>query len=768
MTSSKARSARIVAMTQERSNVVHSVRQMVLPLVGIYLLCSVVALPATHFVSPHGEHMAPFTSWRDAATNIQAAVDVAEPGGYVLVTNGVYQLDEQVVVSNGICMSAFPSVGKTVLDAQHQDRCLYVVGNNTRVIGFTLINGHADLGGGALCADSARLVSCIVSNCAVDGCSALGGGVYCKTEAVVSNCIVVANSASSCAGGIAGGVACYGGLVVDCTIRGNSTTPSGAGGGVLCWRGGVLRDSIVEYNSAELGAGILNWETGKIENCTISMNEALGSAAGSGAGVVCAADSEMSGCVVVSNRAALRGGGVLLFRSQLTDCTFLGNSAQEGAGIYVYGTEDFLPFDFGAYTSAVSCVSNLVIAENMASGNGGGVFCEGETVRNCTITSNSADHGGGAYCNTGALVENCVIEHNKAVSRAGGVFCEGGTVRNCTIAGNSAYQYGGVQVAYNAMVQGCMIRDNAAVVAAGGGVTSTGGIANCTVTANSAKSEVGGLLVLAGGVINSIVYSNNAAAYPNWSNEGEYINCCSIPLMPGIGNITNDPQLTPSYRLKSMSPCIDAGVSYFSPTTDIDGEARWDHPAHSNIVSIVDIGADEFVDTDADDMADHWECETFGSPTNSNGSADSDNDELPDLGEYENSTNPNNPDTDADQMSDGWEVDNDLDPLADDAGQDPDADTMNNGGEYVADTDPHDPESILSVINVATELGGIRLDWKGGRRARQYLECCPDLTSTTDQWTAILAVPPPTPLTNAIIDLGATNRTLFYRIRAER
>jgi len=31
-----------------------------------------------------------------------------------------------------------------------------------------------------------------------------------------------------------------------------------------------------------------------------------------------------------------------------------------------------------------------------------------------------------------------------------------------------------------------------------------------------------------------------------------------------------------------------------------------------------------------------------------------------------------------------------------------------------------------------------------------------------------MAVPPPTPLINAIVDLGATNQTLFYRIRAEQ
>jgi len=84
------------------------------------------------------------------------------------------------------------------------------------------------------------------------------------------------------------------------------------------------------------------------------------------------------------------------------------------------------------------------------------------------------------------------------------------------------------------------------------------------------------------------------------------------------------------------------------------------------------------------------------------------------------------------------------------------------------DADPHDSGSVLSVLSVAAELGGLRIDWKGGRDARQFLECCSDPTAATSLWSAILAVPSPTPRTNAIIDLGATNRVLFYRIRAVR
>jgi hypothetical protein len=119
-------------------------------------------------------------------------------------------------------------------------------------------------------------------------------------------------------------------------------------------------------------------------------------------------------------------------------------------------------------------------------------------------------------------------------------------------------------------------------------------------------------------------------------------------------------------------------------------------------------------------------------------------------------------------MPDGWEVNFSLNPLTNDAAADADGDRARNAGEYAADTDPTNSLSFLGFLKIALEAGGTRLDWKGGREAWQFLEIREDLRSVTEPWTAILGLPPPTPLTNAVIDLGATNRMRLYRIRAER
>jgi len=105
----------------------------------------------------------------------------------------------------------------------------------------------------------------------------------------------------------------------------------------------------------------------------------------------------------------------------------------------------------------------------------------------------------------------------------------------------------------------------------------------------------------------------------------------------------------------------------------------------------------EFVpDSDEDGMYDKWEIDYFGNLSH-DGTADGDNDDLTDLQEYQNGTDPANPDTDGDNLPDGWEIENGLSPAdatGDNGGDgDYDSDGWSNYEEYTIGTDPDDDTS---------------------------------------------------------------------------
>jgi parallel beta-helix repeat protein len=101
----------------------------------------------------------------------------------------------------------------------------------------------------------------------------------------------------------------------------------------------------------------------------------------------------------------------------------------------------------------------------------------------------------------------------------------------------------------------------------------------------------------------------------------------------------DDPALTADRaHVQASSPCLEAGDpdDDYTGQTDIDGEPRV-------VNEQVDIGADEFRDTDEDGLPDWWEQLYFGSPTASDPLADEDEDGVPNLEEYGLFRNPFRP-----------------------------------------------------------------------------------------------------------------------------
>ena len=155
----------------------------------------------------------PYTNWAGAATNIQAAIDLATAGDLVVVTNGTYNtggravygsatnrvvVDKAITVQSVNGAAATSIVGSNNPAASRLVRCVYLT-NGASLVGFTLMNGSAQFsgnvtneqsGGGVWCESS----SAIISNCTIVGgyANQYGGGAY---QGTLNNCVVSNNQA---------------------------------------------------------------------------------------------------------------------------------------------------------------------------------------------------------------------------------------------------------------------------------------------------------------------------------------------------------------------------------------------------------------------------------------------------------------------------------------------------------------------------------------------------------------------------------------------
>lgn len=119
-------------------------------------------------------------------------------------------------------------------------------------------------------------------------------------------------------------------------------------------------------------------------------------------------------------------------------------------------------------------------------------------------------------------------------------------------------------------------------------------------------------------------------------------------------------------------------------------------------------------------------------------------------------------DSDSDGMPNAWE--NGYAPLNAynryDAEADSDDDGVINLYEWYADTDPTDPGSVLRILSVDPEQGGVVLRWTGGKKVTQYLELS---TNLVDWWKAYTNAPP-TSVTGTLEHIS-DQPVWFYRIK---
>ncbi|MBU1693756.1 MAG: hypothetical protein KKC51_07300, partial [Verrucomicrobia bacterium] len=180
-----------------------------------------------HYVALEGGHLWPFTNWFTAATNIQDAVNTADEGDMVLVTNGIYYLPQTVEIERGMTVQGLNGWSNTVVDGQQTGSCFSLEVSNIVVDGFTITNGYSEYGGGIMAWSPAAVQNCLITGNRADE---VGGGMAVVAPLTIAHCQIIGNEVMDYLGQ-GGGVAAYGEILMeDCVVQGNTAT-NGSGGG---------------------------------------------------------------------------------------------------------------------------------------------------------------------------------------------------------------------------------------------------------------------------------------------------------------------------------------------------------------------------------------------------------------------------------------------------------------------------------------------------------------------------------------------------------
>ncbi len=577
--------------------------------------------------------------------NIQDAVNtvpLASDGYIIQVAPGTYA---ENINFNG---KSFTLTSENPADPGVVNATIISGGDSGRVITFS--NGELN---------SAILTGFTITN----GSDVTGAGIYCynASSPIISNCNVSGNTATDSGGGIYIGAGSSP-AITDCTFALN-TADRGGGMYIINSSNPAISDSDIVDNSNGGGIYIEN-SSPVFDTCLIQRNRNQLGSGGGGIEIINSDNLSFTSCTISENDTAKEGGGVFCIQSspQFTACVFNNNKANDP----IFGTGGGMC----AINNSQPAITDCIFKNNESIADGGGLAFDQSSslIINCEIRGNTAGKTGGAIISrsSATTLKNCRIFNNSSLLSGGAISSylnDDLTLNNCVISSNSTTINGGAIYTHS----NCNIK-----------------VYNSTLTANIAGAEGGGIWIDGTEsdntvtLSNSIFWNNDAATHDEisiFNNTDPDITYCLINggkvnfTLDTLTNISGntDPLLLnvagQDFRLTADSPCIDAGTDTNAPATDFDNEVRVDNPNFLNTDnSIVDIGSDEYVDTDADNIPDFWEF-AYGLNANiSDVNIDTDGDGLFNIDEFMLQTDPLNLDTDGDNISDAWEDGNNLNP----------------------------------------------------------------------------------------------------------
>jgi len=474
------------------------------------------------------------SSWQNAYTDLQSALEAAVSGDEIWVAKGTYSpgllttsaftLKSGVAIYGGFAGTEstlatrdeglIHTTNSTILDGSKGARNFHVIYNILAVTNGTIVDGFTISGGGALSPAASA--------------NGYGGGIYSNLGSpVFNNLRVTGNNAL-----YGGGAFFNGGNVVITNSRFFANTTSGANGrgaGVFNNTGAILTLTKVTFDgnrvnagSGTYGGGLMNYGTATIDGSVFTNNIVEGT------GYV------QGGAIYSANGSVLK----------ITKSTFTGNTALSGGAIYLAaGSGDF---------------ADLTFKENIARGSAGAIYSVGTLIldRSFFIANESALHAGALFSGgANARLDNVVFSRNKMLGTGayfgGAVYMNAtGTITNATFSNNSVAK---------------TVASGGALYRGAGTTTVNNSIFWGNTRAGNVSDQVAGIVT-----INKSIVQDGFAAGTNI----------------GIGDPLFVNADLDNLRIRGGSPAIDAGDDTKTTTTiDILGNVRK--------YNVVDMGAYE-------------------------------------------------------------------------------------------------------------------------------------------------------------------------------
>lgn len=560
---------------------------------------------AVHYVDKNSVNpQSPYESWATAATDIQAAIDVAVSGTTVLVSDGTYNPVSEVTITNAITIKSVNGAGATVIDGGGTHRCFNLADVSSTIFGFKIINGQTTtIGGGIYAAGKAPQVfnSIISSNSAIGD----GGGMY---NGMAYNCVFTDNSADS-GGGMSQGA------VNNCTLVNNSASSNGGG---LDY--GVATNSILWFNTAS-GYGDDMYYASLVNSCSPDANGGYVGNITNTPLFVDIANGDLhlqpdSPCINAGDNSCVSGNTDLDGITRIVDGTVDMGAFESVTSHYVYvnGTNPVPPFAtfFTAATNIQDAVDVAVPGDIVVIGNGtyylseeimitnpiavhgyngsdvtfidggGNVRCFNLGTNACVISDvtiqngYNGGNGGGIYCiNNAPLVSGCVVLNNTTAQQGGGMY--NGVADNCAFISNTAKNGGGFS---GGIVSNTLFRGNSA--SRGGGGIYYGTADKCIFIGNISSGNGGGMQ---GSTVNSCVFTKNKADESGGATYLGSVNNCTVTQNSTIDLGGGSFEGAVNNSIVWYNSAGNAGDDLFSGTANYTCSPDVEHAVNGNITN---------------------------------------------------------------------------------------------------------------------------------------------------------------------------------------